>query len=176
VVDEGWVELEGVQPAPNERLREASAFAFINLYFLVVGAIGWVVLRLLRRSRPTPEVNFAREEIRLGLRTLAFSEIDEARVDAWVLGVKTLTLIFGKRGGLELSVVLREKQAVVVPERTQELLVRILSASSVGIPFDRYDPKGKFARSGFPLNVTLDEAVDLVANPPLHGEPLPITL
>jgi len=55
--------------------------------------------------------------------------------------------------------------------------IAMLERSQIVIPNnDPYDPKGKFARSGSPTNVTREEAVELVRHPPMPGDPLPIVI
>jgi hypothetical protein len=69
---------------------------------------------------------------------------------------------------------LRDGDRIVARAEARELLAQVLAASSIQIPTDRYDPKGKFARYNFPENVTRDQAVQLVLAPPAPDDPLPI--
>ena len=74
-----------------------------------------------------------------------------------------------------LAIPLRRGDELTLTESKRDALLSVVGASSIEIPGDKWDPKGKFARSGSPNHVTRDEALALIANPPSPGEPLPIT-
>ena len=168
MVDEGWVELKGVWRAPSEpeHLGGWGSQWDRQTYLAIAGTA-------LESSRP--RVHLDRGLIRSVEHNYSLSDFDSARINGDLIREGTLELIFGKVHEFEWSVELRKGDFITVSPRTQELLPKIFAKTSIAIPTDRWDPKGKFARSGSPLNVTRDEAVALVTNPPLHGEKLPIT-
>jgi len=113
---------------------------------------------------------------RFNKKVIDASRIDDARlhVDP-TLRSRNLALVFGIRGELRLILPLRKGDRDVVREDVRTGVIKMLEKSQVVIPNnDPYDPKGRFARSGSPTNVTRDEAIALVRNPPLPGEKLPI--
>ena len=162
-----WISLKGVVRVPGE-------YAVLRSDFGLWASMTMVATMFLEGT--PARVRLDRQLIRSGERELPFDEIDTARIDAESLRLNKLQLIFGKKDEFEFGVDLRKGAEIVVSERTKELLAVVLAASSIEIPTDRYDPKGKFARSGSPFNITRDEAIELVRHPPLKGEPLPITL
>ena len=115
---------------------------------------------------------------RFGRKIIDSSKIDDARliVEPAFRG-RSLSLVFGILGQTRLLLPLRKGVKDVVREDVRAGVIAMLEASQIVIPNnDPYDPKGKFARSGSPTNVTRDEAIALVRHPPLPGERLPIVI
>ena len=124
------------------------------------------------------EFDRTRNLARFGDKVVDCSLIDDARLEVEpTMFSRTLSLVFGIRGTIRLVLPLRTADRDLVPEDLRDRVIAMLERSSIVIPFDRkFDPKGKFARSGSPFNVTKEEAIALVRNPPMPGDPLPIIL
>lgn len=171
-----WVALEGVRIAPNEAVDTVINGSPIDLFLSLGAFIAGFFVAGARAARATPEFNPSTGVVRAGRKRLAMSDISRARllVHANQLEHGEVDLCFGLPGKLELAVLLSDKNGVVAPAGTRAMLAEALAGSSIGIPRDPYDPKGRFARSGSPHNVTKQEAIALVRNPPMPGDPLPI--
>jgi len=132
-------------------------------------------LWLKQASKGAVLVNIEESAIRLGQEEHTFSRFNYARLNTWGNpATRSLTFKFGIADEVDLEVALTKGHKVVIAPATADAIVRLLEASSVVIPTGEFDPEGKFARSGSPTNVTLDEAIALVTNPPKPGDPLPI--
>ena len=113
--------------------------------------------------------------IKLGLDEYSFSRFDYARLNVWGrVATRSLNFKFGISDEVDFEVLLTRGTRVIVAPATATAVLRLLESSSVAIPTDEWDPEGKFARSGSPTNVTREEAIALVSNPPMPGEKLPI--
>jgi len=134
------------------------------------------VISLLIPFDGTFEFDTTTNIARFNSKVVDASKIDDARLHVEpTLRSRNLSLVFGIRGDLRLILPLRKGDKDVIREDVRIGVVAMLERSQVVIPNnDPYDPKGKFARSGSPTNVTRDEAIALVRNPPLPGEKLPI--
>ena len=132
-------------------------------------------LWLRQASKGAALVNVEASAMRLGQDEHSFSTFNYARLNSWGNpAARSLTFKFGIAEEVDLEVPLTKGHKVVIAPATAKAIVRLLEASSVVIPTDAFDPEGKFARSGSPTNVTLDEAIALITNPPMPGDPLPI--
>ena len=143
------------------------------LGFLVVGLVADLV-----PVNPNFEFDRTRNLARFGDKVVDCSLIDDARleVDDRIF-TRNLSLVFGIKGIIRLVLPLTKGSKDVVPEHLRARVIEMLERSQIVIPNnDPYDPKGKFARSGSPTNVTREEAIALVRHPPLPGERLPIVI
>jgi hypothetical protein len=134
------------------------------------------VISLLVPFDGTFEFDTTTNIARFNKKVVDASKIDDARlhVDPTIRS-RNLALVFGIRGDLRLILPLRKGEKDVVREDVRVGVIAMLEKSQVAIPNnDPYDPTGKFARSGSPTNVTREEAIALVRNPPLPGAKLPI--
>ncbi|MGV8884200.1 MAG: hypothetical protein ACOH1T_01250 [Microbacteriaceae bacterium] len=112
---------------------------------------------------------------RFGTKVVDCTLINDARLEVeQTFRSRNLALVFGVRGTSRLVLPLRQGKKEMVDESLRESVIAMLDVSSIGMPHDPFDPKGRYARSGFPTNVTRDEAIELVRNPPMPGDPLPI--
>ncbi|MCU1440097.1 MAG: hypothetical protein JWP85_1094 [Rhodoglobus sp.] len=181
-----WVVLEGVRR--SDRVGQAVAHGLMGgigagivdvalflpglLMALVGGFIGGTSRQWALSTRV--EANFELGVIRRGRRSAAFHDLDFA-----TLGVdgapahRLLELRFGARDKLDLVAPLRDGERILLPHATRDALALVIEASSVRLPVDRYDPQGRFARYNFPENVTREEAIALVLDPPAPGDSLP---
>ena len=175
---DGWIELDSVRIAPNETVDTVVNGGGFDLFSMIGAFIAGFFVQGARSLRATPEFNPTTGIVRLGRKRLAVTDISRARllVHANQLEHGEVDLCFGLPGRLELAVLLSDKNGVVAPAETRAILAEALAGSSIDIPQDPYDPKGRFARSGSPFHVTKDEAIAMVRNPPLAGDPLPIIL
>ena len=115
---------------------------------------------------------------RFGSKVVDSSKIDDARLIVEpTFRSRNISLVFGVLGEIRLLLPLRKGERDVVRDDVRDGVVAMLERSQIVIPNnDPYDPKGKFARSGSPTNVTREEAIALVRHPPLPGERLPIVI
>lgn len=168
-----WVQLRGVRRARSENVRNAQAFLLID----VITAVVWVVIEIIRtaagRSGPWAEASLSRGEIRIGKRSLPFGEITRAKIDESEIEADVVVIRFGKPGTLEFAATVRDDDDLA-PEGSRELLARVFERSHIDIPRDKFDPKGRFARSGSPYNITREEAVAIALDPPHADDELPI--
>ena len=113
---------------------------------------------------------------RFGGEIVHASLINDARLEVeFTLRSRNLAVVFGVRGVSRLVLPLRKGDTDLLSDNVRDRVIAMLEVSTIEIPFDKkYDPKGKFARSGSPTHLTRAEAIELVRNPPMPGEPLPI--
>lgn len=140
--------------------------------FLTIIGVG-VVEMLLTADR----IDFRRTDniAVFGGHRMAAGDIVEARLEVeQSLGRRDLTLVIESRQHQRLGVRLRRGDEVLLVGDRRDAFAEIVAASAIEIPRDKWDPKGKFARSGSPSHVTKAEALSLISNPPGPGEPLPI--
>ena len=173
---DGWITLEGVRLAPIDGLDQALKGFWFDVFTAILSLFASAIVQGLRASRRTPQIDPIHAVIRSGTRSIALADIDRARImvldDQLQNGI--VDLQFGASGKLQLAVLLRDAHGVVAPESTRRLLAEAFAATSIDIPRDKYDPTGRFARSGAPFNVTRDEAIALVLDPPPADGDLPI--
>lgn len=123
---------------------------------------------------PQPWVNFDTSEIRLGRRVSPMAELSWATLEVLISRRgRTLVLKFGSKR-LRSVFVVRNSRGKQISGETQRFVAEVLRRSSVAMPKDPFDPKGRFIRSWFPTNIEKDEAVELVVNPPGPEDPLPV--
>jgi hypothetical protein len=183
---EGWVVLHGVRA--SDRAGQAVAHGLMGgiglgivdfvllLPGLLMTSLGGLIGGASRQwaLSKRAEANFELGVIRRGGQSAPFHELDFA-----TLGVegfrahRSLELRFGVRDRLVLVAPLRDGTRIPMPLATRDALARVIEASSIRMPVDRYDPKGRFARSSFPENVTREEARALVLDPPGPHDALP---
>jgi len=171
-----WVELRGVRLAPIEAVDTVVHGLLYDVFTTIGALIATAIVRGTRAARSAPQLNTVRGLIRSGKKSIALVDIDRARimVNDQQLQLGDLDLRFGRPGQLEFAILLRDEHGVVAPEATRRALAAALAATSIDIPRDKYDPSGKFARSGAPYNITRDEAIALVLDPPPADGSLPI--
>jgi hypothetical protein len=166
-----WVNLRGVRKSDRTAQSIFSLFGFD--FLTVIPSIVGGAFYLSAMSLPAFELS--QQRLRVGRRSCSFADIDSCHLDVeTVRGSRNLSLRFGQRGRFELTVLLRVGDELGVDAETQRDLLAVFAASSIAMPTDRYDPTGRYIRSTFPTNVTKDEAIELVRNPPLPHEPLPV--
>ncbi|TAL42794.1 MAG: hypothetical protein EPN91_07585 [Salinibacterium sp.] len=174
---QGWVHLEGARkPAPI-----FSSFIAGELFDFgqILLSLALVIVGLFISTAMTVTVvgvNLDSGRIRYGRKSIAFAEITVASLQVAELGQRSLSLKFGNGERFNLVMPLRDGERIVAIAEARKLLAQVLAASSIQIPTDKYDPKGKFARFNFPTNVTREQAIQLVLAPPAPGEPLPISV
>lgn len=171
---DGWLDIAWARRAQSREIDSVAGAAGFDPISLLFSLIAMVVIGTGRALRRVPLINPTQQRLLIGGRRLDFSDVDSAQlvVDR-VPRSRDLWLRFGG-SGVYLEALLRSGMTAELDAGASETLIGILEASSIVIPVDPYDPKGKFARSGFPTHVTKDEAIQLVRNPPMPGEPLPI--
>ena len=137
------------------------------------GYISYLLLKQLAKGKASIDVE--NQAFRLGTHEYELAAFNYARLEP--LGnprSRNLVLRFGIEGDIDFYVTLTKASVVVIEPQTVERLVALFASSSIDIPIDEFDPEGKFARSGSPTHVTRDEAIALVLDPPMPGDPLPI--
>ena len=162
----GWDRLHGVRTGLRN-WETVSDRLVRSEYFLYL----W----FRQASKGRALVNLDDEAVRLGEHEYSFSEFNYARLNSWGKPAsRSLTFKFGIEDEVDFEVALTKGHKVVIAPATADAVLRLLEASSVVIPTDEFDPESKFARSGSPTNVTRDEALALITNPPMPGDKLPI--
>ncbi|MET0589710.1 MAG: hypothetical protein ABWZ77_00910 [Naasia sp.] len=198
----GWVRLSDRRW--SHWLREPSTVASIMVtsvvYFLVVSAVdslpileplpSWGrllvtaipglalsagVLLLLHRLSPQPLIDYERDRVRIGRRTVEMRELDRATLFAIddKRGTKRTATLVIEGGKAKFGVVLHEGSKSLEPEFRQRLS-ELLRRSSVAVPVSKDDPTGRFARYNFPGSLSKEEAIAVALDPPGPGDPLPI--
>ncbi|MDN3494772.1 hypothetical protein QL996_02435 [Planococcus sp. APC 4015] len=143
----------------------------VALVAAIVIGIFW-----LRRATPQIEIDVARERLRAGRHTRSWSELSRAELMAvppWTGAARTLVLTLGDGVGLRAPVALRQKESLTLTDEETALLLRIIAASSIELPRDKEDPRGRFSKQLYPNALTKDQAHALVADPPGRNDPLP---
>ena len=171
-----WIALKGARLAPNETVDAVVNNGPFDLFWTIGAFVASFFVEGARALRETPELSASHGVIRVGRKRLAVTDISRARllVHSNQLELGDVDLCFGLPGKIELAVLLRDKNGIVAPKSTRALLAEALASSSIEIPRDTYDPKGRFARSGSPFNVTREEAIALLLDPPPADGDLPI--
>jgi hypothetical protein len=130
-----------------------------GIIVFIVAAILFGIVRLLL---PSPQVNVAQQRLRVGWSSFAFGDIATARVDVVrYFRSRDLWLRFGPRRGPQLVVKLTDREARLLDPSKRELLIAILTASSL--------PQGPHTTS----SLTRSQAIDVVRRPPGPRERLP---
>ncbi|MDQ1544801.1 MAG: hypothetical protein QOK08_2439 [Actinomycetota bacterium] len=130
-----------------------------EFFVVILVAILFGVFRLLL---PSPQVNVVQQRIRVGWKSFAFGDIGTARLDVVrYFRSRDLWLRFGPRRGPQLVVKLTDREARLLDPSKRELLIEILTASSL--------PQGPHTTS----SLTRSQAIDLVRRPPGPRERLP---
>jgi hypothetical protein len=130
-----------------------------GILIFIGAAIAFGIFRLLL---PSPRVNVAQQRLRVGWRSFAFDDIASARLDVdRYFRSRDLWLRFGPRRGPQLVVKLTDREARLLDPSKRELLIAILTASSL--------PQGPHTTS----SLTRSQAIDVVRRPPGPRERLP---
>ena len=192
-----WVELPGAFRSRNDGVALAAgpvvggivgAGGVIGVIGAIVGTIAAALfVALRRRSEGAPLVNRERRAFRVANSEFAFAGISAARLSTadsreyderayygkwseW----KHLTIVLELSPKVAIAVPLRSGDKLELSPEKQAAVIEAIESSSIDIPRDRFDPKGKFARSGSPSHITKDEALGLVRDVPMPGDPLPV--
>ena len=131
----------------------------------------------LRARYPSAFADLAGHRIRAGGKTADFSDLTTARL--LVSASKTRRLLYlelstGRRRGLRVLVVLRDRQGRPIDPAAAVHLGEVIGSSRIAMPDSPDDPSGRFAHYNFPDNVSKEEALELVADPPRFTDALPI--
>jgi hypothetical protein len=194
---DGWVALE---PSPwwtpvfGTNLLAASVFP--PMFALQLGglfdlspiwwlplAVGFAAAALLasvvltRMTYPRGYMHPATATLRTGRTRFGYADVTEARlIPTTSKKRRALLLVLHTKKRLRTTVLVRDaKQRTLDPE-VAALVLDMLRQSNIELPTSPDDPSGRFARYNFPRNITKDEALELVAHPPLPADVLPISL
>lgn len=142
---------------------------------LAIAAVVFAMIAIGFRLRtPTTWIDAAGGRIRVGRRSADFAEIVECRLLVSVSRRRrTLSVQLRTSSGLRAGAVLRDNRDHPLPAADTAALDAAIRGSNIAMPVSRDDPKGRFARYNFPENVTKDEALLLVNEPPGFADALP---
>jgi FtsH-binding integral membrane protein len=170
----GWVFVQLVQlPAVLSENSIVGAGIAVTLAVAGFAAIAW----WMRRRFPEVWANPVTRRIRVGAREAEWSALTAAKVSTasvWPGAPRTLFLTLEGEDGLSAPLTLRKRDRLALTSTQRDLVVQMISESSVQMPRAAEDPGGRFSRFNFPEHVTRDDAVELVKKPPRAGERLPI--
>lgn len=156
-------------------LRELPVGWYVLGLALVACATVAVALVIARVRTPRVDVDVVGKRLRAGRATVSWSDIDAAELISLESKRKrTLILVLHSGTSLKAPVLLRRANGQALDERTQNITAQIVRESTIAMPSSKDDPTGRFARFNFPTNITKDEALDLVIDPPEFGQPIPI--
>lgn len=143
---------------------------------LVVSVVlATVVVAIMRLRTPQVYVDVSQRLIRTRRETIRWDELDRAELlVAETKHTRALILLLRSGKSFRVPIVVRRAKEKPVLERTRTLAGEVIRGSSIAMPVSKDDPTGRFARFNFPTNVTKEEALELVENPPSFGEPIPI--
>ncbi len=137
-----------------------------------------VALAVARRRQRPPWVARDGAALRHGALDVPAAEIDAASlaVVPWQADAteRSLRIVLTARGKRRGSVALRKRGRLVLTDGQTAALAALVERSSIELPRDSSDPKGRFSRSSYPLHLTKEDAVAVVREPPGDGEQLPI--
>ena len=171
--DNGWIVLDGVRK--SDRVAQQVAGGLGVDLALLIPAILVSEGSIAAASAHPVEVNLRSDEFRFGRTVLPFADVTRGLLGVSDTGrSRVLELNFGHPGELMMVAPLISGDKRQLDPSTRVLLGNALERTSIAMPADRYDPNGRCARYNFPENVTKEQTVDLVFNPPMPGEELPI--
>ena len=155
---------------------DGAAFPFrILVGVAALVAVVAVVVLVQSRRVPRPFANFDRDELRLGRHTVPMSDLVWAQLYVWERKrSRTVTLMFGTAARRQVGLTLVRSGGPALDQQTGRLVAEVLRRSTIAMPVDPYDPKGRFAKTTFPTHLTKEEAIEVVLAPPLFGTDLPI--
>ncbi|WP_150307616.1 hypothetical protein [Planctomonas psychrotolerans] len=130
-------------------------------------AVALGALTLFQRFRaPRPFANFDTDRVRLGRHEVLMTDLVWAQF--LVTGsVKRpgISLLIGSDSKKQAAFRLRSGNGYLIDGDTARLVSEVLRRSAVEMPKDRFDPKGRFLKTTFPMHLTRDEAIDAVLAP-----------
>jgi hypothetical protein len=139
------------------------------------GFVAIVLAGVVRDLTAGPRVDLENRLLVLGRKTVAFDRIDTAQLEVSTgFAAREISLRFGVRNGPQVLVQLRVGEELAQDPRQRRIVLDILSQSEIRMPTSSYDPTGSHARWNFPTNLTKEQAIEVVTNPPGQGDPLPI--
>lgn len=163
--------------SPLAVLGESSPWVAGAVLAIAIAALAVTLAVAGRRQRP-PWIARDGTALRHGAVDVPAAEIDAARLSIvpWQAGAteRSLRILLTAGGKHRASVALRTRGRLVLTEGQTAALAELISRSSIALPRDRSDPKGRFSRSSYPLHLTQADALAVVRDPPGDGEPLPI--
>jgi hypothetical protein len=147
------------------------------LLAMLLGTLTWfAVTTVLLRRFPQPWINGELSQVRVGRVVLPWSDLDWAkiRVATPTKKQRSVGLVIGAGPRARLVFVLRSANGAVLDRDTRTALAQIVAASSITMPRSSNDPTGRFAHLNFPENISKEEALRLIEDPPGPDESLPI--
>jgi hypothetical protein len=161
-------------------LQLTSIFRIPLIWWLPV-MIGTAVLTLTgtvvlaHHLAPRGYLDPATSTLRAGRDRIPYEDISEARLlPSSSKKRRSVLLILSTKNRLRASVLLRDAKQRALPPDVTALVHDLILQSNIAMPVSPDDPKGRFARFNFPRNITKQEALELVAHPPMPADELPI--
>jgi len=178
-----WIAIGGVVIIAIATNDSLSGLALQWRVVVWLGAVVGVLIAIVLwyRFRPLPKVNFEKNLLRAGLRTVPINKISWALVDSTWKNSRALTLQVGTGTLLDESDFARRTLAMYVvrtirgetpPVDRARLMAELLRRSSIELPKTPEDPLGD-SLVDFTGTVTREQAIDIVLNPPALGHPRP---
>lgn len=147
------------------------------IWAVVVGGMVALGIGWLRRATPQVEVDEGGRRLRSGRRVVSWADVTRAELMAfppWSGSPRTLVITLADGKGMRAPVTLRRSEALSLTAEETDLLRTIIEASSIELPRDKDDPRGRFSTQLYPNALTKAEAIALVSEPPGMDDPLPI--
>lgn len=152
-------------------LRPAFFFLAVIVASLAARVI-WVGVAF----RP-PAFNLSTAEIRKGKRTVPLSEITRARVTPQLAWAQTFVFLrLSTSGRRHFWVPVRSSRTRAIGENSRRMLAAALAKTNIqAAPAkpEKYDPTGKFSSIGVPMNLTREQAIEVVLHESLPGVTVP---
>jgi hypothetical protein len=146
---------------PETRRSQAAVFAL-------------PIAGIIRLTTPRPKADVATRRIVLGRKSITFDQIDTARLEVIPGFQRQLGIRFGVTGSIQVVVVLRVGERLILTSAQRGVVLDMLDESHITMPDSKFDPTGNFARWNFPTNLTKQQAVEVVVNPPGLRDAIPI--
>lgn len=197
-VDDGWLRVDAGGSLASQGWATATIFPFqapmLMIAFLpillraplwlmatVVAGVAVIVMIafvIARRPKRSPFVARDGSAIRRGATESPAPAITAANLfwAPWTPNAteRSLTITFAGAEGFRATVALRTRGHLALSRTATTALVELVMRSSIELPRDREDPRGRFSRVLYPTHLTKSEALAVIEHPPGDGEALPV--
>lgn len=167
----------GVAPGLVRTVLPSAGTGLVVTMAVVVVVVG-IVLGVTVAALLVPGLRASRDgmQVRVGRRVFAAEAISSATLQVERAMSPSRELLLQLRAPrVRTAVWLRSRRRVLLSVEEQQVLKRVIAASSIHPPRSTFDPDGRFTHTNFPGALTKDEALDLVDRIADRDARLPIT-
>lgn len=143
---------------------------------LAILVIVWLAM-VLGPSGRAPLVARDGSRVRTASKTVRATEIAAAHLVATPVIAdatrRSLTIVLEGPNSFRAPVGIRKHGSRVLSADAAFSLLALIEQSSIDLPRDKEDPRGRFSRVLYPAHLTRQQVAQLIEDPPGDGEPLP---